>query len=146
VADDLLLVDDAAAASLANYLLGIYDQPELRINSISVQLADLPTLTQESILSLELNDVIQVLFTPNNIGSPIDRYGQVVGIEHEIAADSHLVKLFMKSVQDLPLILDDPVYGRLGGSLPLYDDASTLYDAPEVLYDGTEDFGYVLGF
>ena len=146
VADDLLLVDDAAAASLANYLLGIYDQPELRINSITVQLADLPTSTQESILSLELNDVIQVLFTPNNIGAAIDRYGQVVGIEHEIGVDSHFVKLFLKSVQDLPLILDDPVYGRLGGSLPLYDDSATLYDAPEVLYDGKEEFGYVLGF
>jgi hypothetical protein len=146
VADDLLLTDDAAAASLANYLLGIYDQPELRINSISVQLADLPTLTQEAILSLELNDVIQVLFTPNNIGAAIDRYGQVVGIEHEISPDSHFVKLFLKSVQDLPMILDDPVYGRLGGSLPLYDDDVTLYDAPEVLYDGSQDFGYVLGF
>lgn len=146
VGENYLLADDAAAASLANYLLGIYDQPELRINSITVQLADLPDLTQESILQLELNDVIQVLFTPNNIGAAIDRYGQIVGIEHEIGIDSHFVKLFLKSVQDLPLILDDPVYGRLGGSLPLYDDSATLYDAPEVLYDGQEEFGYVLGF
>ena len=146
VADDLLLTDDAEALNLADYLLGIYDQPELRINSITLQLADLSSATQESILSLDLNDVIQVVFTPNNLGSAIDRYGQIVGIEHDILIDSHIIKLFLRSVQDLPLILDDPVYGRLGGSLPLYDDASTLYDAPEVLYDGQEDYGYVLGF
>ena len=146
VADDLLLTDDAEALNLADYLLGIYDQPELRINSITLQLADLSSATQESILSLDLNDVIQVVFTPNNLGSAIDRYGQIVGIEHDILIDSHIIKLFLRSVQDLPLILDDPVYGRLGGSLPLYDDASTLYDSPEVLYDGQEDYGYVLGF
>ncbi len=146
VADDLLLTNDAEALNLADYLLGIYDQPELRINSVSVQLADLASATQASILELELNDVIQVVFTPNNLGSAIDRYGQIVGMEHDIGVDSHFIKLFLRSVQDLPLILDDPVYGRLGGSLPLYDDSSTLYDSPEDLYDGQEDYGYVLGF
>jgi hypothetical protein len=146
VADDLLLTTDAEALNLANYLLGIYDQPELRINSLSVELANLSDAIHQSILQLDLNDIIQIKFTPNNVGSTIDRYAQIVGISHDISVASHSIQLFLKSVQDLPLILDDPVYGRLGGSLPLYDDSSTLYDSPEILYDGQEDYGYVLGF
>ena len=146
VADDLLLTTDAEALNLANYLLGIYDQPELRIDSLSVELTNLSNAIQQSILQLDLNDIIQIKFTPNNVGSSIDRYAQIVGISHDIRVDSHSIRLFLKSVQDLPLILDDPVYGRLGGSLPLYDDSVTLYDSPEVLYDGQEDYGYVLGF
>jgi hypothetical protein len=146
VADDLLLTTDAEALNLANYLLGIYDQPELRVDSLSVELANLSNAIQQSILQLDLNDIIEIKFTPNNVGSSIDRYAQIVGISHDIRIDSHSIQLFLRSVQDLPLILDDPVYGRLGGSLPLYDDSVTLYDSPEVLYDGQEDYGYVLGF
>jgi hypothetical protein len=146
VADDTLLADDDAALELARYYLGIYQRPELRINSVSVQLEALSDTQQNALLSLEINDVIQVLFTPNNIGSQIDRFGIIIGIDHDIAIDSHRIKFSLQTAENLPLILDHPIYGRLGGALPVYDDSATLYDQPEVLYDGTELDGYVLGF
>jgi hypothetical protein len=146
VADDTLLDSDEAALELARYYLGIYQRPELRINSVTVQLEALTDAQQNALLSLEINDVIQVLFTPNNIGSQIDRFGIIIGIDHDIAIDSHRIKFSLQTAENLPLILDHPIYGRLGGSLPLYDDSATLYDQPEVLYDGTELDGYVLGF
>jgi hypothetical protein len=146
VIEKALLQDDAAALDLAKYYLGIYQNPELRVNSVTVQLEALTTEQQNKILNLEINDVIQVLFTPNNIGNPIDRFGIIIGLEHDIRIDSHAIKILLQTAENLPLILDHPIYGRLGGTLPVYDDAATLYDSPDTLYDGTEFEGYILAF
>jgi hypothetical protein len=144
--DGLLLTSDADSLLLANYLLGRYDQPELRFSSLRVNLHDKNTSDQAELLAVEIQDVIKIVFTPNGIGDAIDRYGLVTGIKHSIGIDTHTVTFDFGSVQDFPLILDDPIYGRLGGALPLYDDIGTSYDDDLVRYDGTEEFGYILAF
>jgi hypothetical protein len=111
-----------------------------------VNLHDKETADQAELLAVEIQDVIKIIFTPNGIGDAIDRYGLVTGIKHSIGIDTHTVTFDFGSVQDFPLILDDPIYGRLGGSLPLYDDIGTSYDDDLVRYDGTEEFGYILAF
>lgn len=144
--DGLLLTSDADALTLADYLLGTYDQPELRFSSLRVNLHDKDTSDQAKLLAVEIQDVIKIVFTPNGVGDAIERYGLVTGIKSNIGIDTHTLTFDFGSVQDFPLILDDPIYGRLGGSLPLYDDATTSYDDPLVRYDGTEEFGYILAF
>jgi hypothetical protein len=144
--DGLLLTTDADSLLLANYLLGRYDQPELRFSSLRVNLHDKNTSDQAELLAVEIQDVLKIIFTPNGIGDAIDRYGLVTGIKHSIGIDTHTVTFDFGSVQDFPLILDDPIYGRLGGSLPLYDDIGTSYDDDLVRYDGSEEFGYILAF
>lgn len=144
--DGLLLTTDEDSLLLANYLLGRYDQPELRFSSLQVNLHDKSTSDQAELLAVEIQDVIKIVFTPNGIGDAIERYGLVTGIKHSIGIDTHTVTFDFGSVQDFPLILDDPIYGRLGGALPLYDDIGTSYDDNLVRYDGTEEFGYILAF
>jgi hypothetical protein len=144
--DGLLLTTDDDSLLLANYLLGRYDQPELRFSSLRVNLHDKNTADQAELLAVEIQDVIKIIFTPNGIGEAIDRYGLVTGIKHSIGIDTHTVTFDFGSVQDFPLILDDPIYGRLGGSLPLYDAITASYDDDLVRYDGTEEFGYILAF
>ena len=144
--DGLLLTSDADALVLADYLLGRYDQPELRFSSLRVNLHDKNTADQAELLAVEIQDVIKIVFTPNGIGDAIERYGLVTGIKHSIGIDTHTVTFDFGSVQDFPLILDDPIFGRLGGSLPLYDDIGTSYDDDLVRYDGQEEFGYILAF
>ena len=144
--DGLLLTNDDDSLLLANYLLGRYDQPELRFSSLRVNLHDKNTSDQSELLAVEIQDVLKIIFTPNGIGDAIDRYGLVTGIKHTIGIDTHTVTFDFGSVQDFPLILDDPIYGRLGGALPLYDDIGTSYDDDLVRYDGTEEFGYILAF
>jgi hypothetical protein len=144
--DGLLLTTDADSLLLANYLLGRYDQPELRFSSLRVNLHDKNTSDQAELLAVEIQDVLKIIFTPNGIGDAIDRYGLVTGIKHSIGIDTHTVTFDFGSVQDFPLILDDPIYGRLGGALPLYDDIGTSYDDDLVRYDGSEEFGYILAF
>lgn len=144
--DGILLTDDTKALELANYLVGRFDQPELRIESVTATLEDKNSVEVEALVSAEINDVIRVKFTPNKIGDAIDQYGIITGIEHNVTVDRHTVTIKLGSVQDFPLILDNPIYGRLGGSLPVYDDSGTSYDDPLVRYDGSEQFGYILAF
>jgi hypothetical protein len=144
--DGLLLNSDADALTFADYLVGRNDNPELRFANVSVQLEGKDIEQVSKILAAEINDVYKVVFTPNNLGDPIEQYGIVTGINHSIGIDRHTVSFEFGSVQDFVLILDDPIYGRLGGSLPVYDSATTSYDEPLVRYDGTDDFGYILAF
>jgi hypothetical protein len=144
--DGLLLTSDADSLILADYLLGRYDQPELRFSSLNVTLHDKNTADQAELLAVEIQDVIKIVFTPNGIPPAIERYGLVTGIKHTIGIDTHTVTFDFGSVQDFPIVLDDPIYGRLGGSLPLYDAITASYDDDLVRYDGQEEFGYILAF
>jgi hypothetical protein len=144
--DGLLLTSDAIALELAEYLVGLYDEPELRINEITVNLHDKTSQEVDDLLIIEIADVINVIFTPNQVGAPIDQFAIVTGIKNNIGIDRHQLTFNLGSVSAFPLILDNPIYGRLGGSLPIYDSATTAYDAALINYDGSEQFGYVLAF
>jgi hypothetical protein len=136
--DNLLLVDDQEAAELANYLLGIYDEPDLRISSVEVNLHDKTPQQQGALLNIELQDVYRVVFTPNGIGDPFEQYGVVQGIRESIGIDFHKITYDFGSARKYGFILDHPVFGVLGGGLPLYDAVNATYDAPTVRYDGVE--------
>jgi hypothetical protein len=144
--DGLLTDDDADVRTLASYLVNTYSKPELRFSNLTVTMHDKSLSDQLKILGVEINDVLRIVFTPNGIGDAIDDYGLVTGIQHDIGIDAHYVTFEFGYAQDLPIILDHPIYGRLGGSFPVYDDAATTYDDPAVKYDGTVEFGYVLAF
>jgi hypothetical protein len=144
--DGVLLTTDTEALSLAEYLVGLYDEPELRINSITVNLHDKTPAEVNDLLNIEIADVVKVIFTPNQIGAAIDQFAIVTGIKNNIGIDRHELTFDLGSVSSFPLILDNPIYGRLGGSLPVYDSSTTAYDAALINYDGSEQFGYVLAY
>jgi hypothetical protein len=141
--DGLLLVDDEEALTLAEYLLGVYDQPELRITSVEVNLHDKTPEQQGKLLQIELQDVYKVVFTPNGIGDPFEQYADVTGIKHSIGIAQHKITFDFGSIRKFPFILDHPVYGVLGGGLPLYDALNAIYDDPQVRYNGAENSGNV---
>jgi hypothetical protein len=143
--DELLLVNDQEALDLANYLLGVYDEPDLRISSVEVNLHDKTPEQQGKLLNIELQDVYKVVFTPNGIGDPFEQYGIVQGIRETIGIDFHKITYDFGSLRKFPFILDHPVYGVLGGGLPLYDAVNATYDSPLVRYDGTEESKNVTG-
>jgi hypothetical protein len=144
--DGLLLTSDTEASYLAAYLVGLYDEPELRINEVTVLLHDKTPTQVTNILNLEIASVVQVKFTPNRTGSQIDQYGIIIGIKHNVGIDTHSVTFGLATTLSSPLILDDAIYGRLGGSLEAYDTSTITYDSSLVKYDGTEGYGYVLGY
>ena len=110
----LLLEDDTQSADMATYLLGVYADPELRISSLTVQLAALTAPQQQQVLALDLISLVSVTFTPNSIGSAITRTCIVEGISHTISPSSHLVTLALGDTdRRATLRLNDAVFGKL---------------------------------
>jgi hypothetical protein len=110
---DTLLSNNTGAEGLADYWVARYGQPDYRFDSIDVNLGGLPGADAEIVLQLELGDVIQMKFTPNGIGDPIDRYLQVTSIAHSVGIDRHDVTLGVSSLQFSFLVLDDDGFGIL---------------------------------
>lgn len=117
--DGLLMETDADALQVAEFLISKFDLPELRFSSVSISLHDKDLETQNKILGLEINDVIQIVFTPNNIPPAIDEFGLITGISHTIGIDQHLVTFDFGSAQGFPFRLDNEIYGVLDGIYPL---------------------------
>jgi hypothetical protein len=87
-----LLVDtEEAADALAAFLVRKYADPELRVDTLSVELAGLPAGEQFAVLDLELADVVRVEYQPNGVGVPIVRDVQIIGVRHDVRPGSHIV-------------------------------------------------------
>jgi len=111
--DGLLFNSDADALALADSLLGTYSEPEYRFDSITVQMSELSTAQQNSLLALELTDQVLIKFTPNNIGSQIVKYGQITGIDHRVGIFVHEVTFRFRTLEYAEFVLDDVVFGLL---------------------------------
>ena len=111
----LLLNSDTQSLDMANYLLGIYDSPELRVAELVVELATLTGTQQASVLGLDIASVISVTWTPNGVAPSMTRACIVEGIAHEITPDSHTVTLSLGDADRRSFLqLDDAVFGSLG--------------------------------
>ena len=111
--DGLLFNSDVDALALADSLLGTYSEPEYRFDSITVQMSELSTLQQNSLLALELTDQVVIKFTPNRIGSQIVKYGQITGIEHRVGIFVHELTFRFRTLEYAEFVLDDAVFGLL---------------------------------
>jgi hypothetical protein len=78
-----------------------------------VNLHDLESTDQETVLGLELGSVCKVEFTPNGIGDPIERFISVIKIDHRVTVDRHFVQFGFQEIKFLALVLDDAVFGKL---------------------------------
>lgn len=110
---DTLLSGTTGAESLADYWVARYGQPDYRFEAIDINVSGLPGTYAETVLQLELGDVIQMKFTPNGIGSAIDRYLQVTSIDHNVNIDQHITRIGVSSLQFSFLVLDDDGFGIL---------------------------------
>ena len=110
---DLLGATDEQSVDLAVKYVDLYSQPEYRIEQLEVGLHDLDSVDQETVLGLELGSVCKVVFTPNNIGDPIEKFIQVIRMSHNVRPDSHFVMFGFQEIKYLALVLDDTVFGKL---------------------------------
>jgi len=117
--DDLLLSSTQQAEDMATFLVSKYDDPEYRIESVTIDLKNIPSEDVDKVLELDLNDVCEIKFTPNNIPPAIERYTEVIRIEHRVTATSHEVTLGFAALDLNFWRLSDLVFGRLseGNSL-----------------------------
>jgi hypothetical protein len=111
--DNLLNDNDTDVLNQANFLLSKYANPQYRFDAITIELAELTSPQALLVLSKELTDTIFVKFTPNNIGAPIEKYAEIIGIKHKIGNFTHKVTFNLDTLDFAPLVLDDAIFGAL---------------------------------
>ena len=110
---DTLVSTTAQLDNLAQFLVQKYGDPEYRFESISINLDTVGATYKADCLGLEIGDVISITFTPNNIGDPIQQYGQIIRIGHEVETSRHDMFISVASLDWSFLVLDDAVFGKL---------------------------------
>lgn len=142
--DNLLQANVEDITSLAVGLLNRYNEPEYRFERIGVDITELAGTTQTKLLNIDLTDAANIKFQPNNVGDVINKYAQIIGIKHNIDSKRHRMEFNFRTLDYAPFVLDDPVFGVLGGTLnqylgaseETYEDNTTSYDAT-IPYTGT---------
>ena len=98
---NLLNSTDLGAFEVAKDYLTYYYQPELRVQSITVDLSNLTIAEKLQVLGLEIDSFISVSFTPNGVGDPKITSGLVTGISHRISITTHEVELRLRNERNL---------------------------------------------
>lgn len=113
---DSLLSSDAQADDLSDWLVNLYGVPQYRINQVGFVLNFLPSTDVTALINLELGDVIQVKFTPNGIGDPINRFAAIDSIEHNILPERHQMTIGLSQTIG-GFILDSTTFGVLDSNI-----------------------------
>ena len=108
-----LCASEAAVQTIADYLAAKYGEPDLRFETLTVNLDSISEAHRAEVLAMELGDVAEIQFTPNGQGTALDRYAQVISISHSISPARHDVTFSFDSLEFAALVLDDPVFGTL---------------------------------
>ncbi len=109
----VLNASQAVLDDIAEYIVQLYADPKLRFSSITVNLDSLNASDRADVLGLEISDVVSVSFTPNQVGSAIERFGQVIRISHSESPGRHDVTFGLNSLEFAPFVLDDAQFGKL---------------------------------
>lgn len=102
--------------NLADYLVQKYARPEYRFAGISMNLDTMTETDLDSVLALELGDIVLIKFTPNNIGDPITQYGQIISLDNNIEGTRHDITIGVTSLDWTFLVLDDALFGTIGNN------------------------------
>lgn len=110
---DMQMNNDADLVDVSLGYASLYSEPEYRIEAMQISLHKKDAAVQEQLLALELGDVCKITFTPNNIGDPIVRYGEIIRLNHSVDPQMYMLELGFQDTRYAPLVLDDAVFGKL---------------------------------
>lgn len=117
----LLIDDDADCKALADYIVRKYADPELRFDTLTVELAGLEEADQAKVLGLELTNIVRVEYQPNGIGDRIIRDVQIIGISHDARPASHRVAFTFASTDTAAFVF--------GGGTAVADYPFSIFDS-----------------
>jgi hypothetical protein len=109
----ILLSSDEQILDLSVVYAQRYSTPEYRFESVEIGLHKLNESQQASILGLDMGSICKVIFTPNNIGDPIEQFLQVIRIKHSVLPQTHFIEIGFQALDYAALVLDDPEFGKL---------------------------------
>jgi len=111
-----LLSSQSQVEDYADFLVGRYAEPEYRFARLAVDMDNLTPAQKAQMFGLDMGSVIQINFTPNGLGDPIQRYGLVIFLGHSVSPDEHIMNVGVGSLQTSLFVLDDAEFGKLSGA------------------------------
>ena len=113
----LLIDNDTNSLALANYLLAKYQNPELRFDTITFELAALTLAQQNQLLGIEITNNVTVQFQPNQTGPRISQTCQVIGISHSARPETHTITFQLAATDGrVAFVLNSTLFGVLDSS------------------------------
>jgi hypothetical protein len=109
----LLINANQDVDDLSDFYANKYSQPEYRFESVDILLDELTDQQQQSLLGLEIGDVVEIKFTPNGIAPAISKYAEIIRIDNSIDLDNHIMSLGFSTLDFALLVLDDAQFGKL---------------------------------
>jgi len=95
---DSLSISPARSTAFTNEVIGQFGIPDYVLTDLDVQLEALTSAYQNRVLALELFDIVRVIYRPYGGGSNIDRTYQIIGIQHNVGLESHVVSFGLASL------------------------------------------------
>jgi len=112
-ATNLLVQDPADLENLATFLLGTYQEPLYRFESVSVILDKLDEVGTAAVLDLEIGDIVQVRFLPNGIPPAIELPARIIGVTHSWEPNLKRVSFTLETLNFGIFVLDSSLFGEL---------------------------------
>ena len=110
---DTFLNSQEQLDNMANFIVSKFADPEYRFDSVSLNLDTLSTSNKNTVLGLELGDVVLIKFTPNGVGNQIAQYGEIIKLDHNIEQIRHDITIGISATDWTFLVLDDAVFGTI---------------------------------
>ncbi len=111
--DNLLINNDEDLEAYGRYLASKFAEPEYRFKSLQIVLDQRTPSQQADLLGLELGDVVQIKFTPNNISPAIEKYAEIISLNNNVDSTNHVMTIGFSTLDFALLVLDDAVFGKL---------------------------------
>ena len=84
---------DAYSAAFSSFLLDEYSELKPVVSGLVVVLNKLSVSDRASVAGLEINDLADFAFTPNNVGDPVSQTSVVEGIRYDVDTNSRQVTM-----------------------------------------------------
>lgn len=120
-ATGLLIQEQTQLDFLADFLLASFKEPQYRFDSISVVMDILTPAQQDTLLDLEIGDIVQVRFMPSGIAPAVEQYCRVIGVAHDWSDAQKLTTFGLETLDFAIFILDNAVLGELDNDRLAYE-------------------------
>lgn len=107
------LADSTQAQDLADWLIGRYATPRVRVEQVAVIVETLTAAQLAALLAVDLTDVVRLTWTPTGAGDQFDAWLQIESIQHDITAQTHRITFGFSDVDVAAFVLDSDQFGVL---------------------------------
>jgi hypothetical protein len=95
---DSLSISPGRSNQFASEVFGQFGVPDYVLTDVDIQLETLSSAYQNRVLNLELFDIVRVIYRPYGGGSNIDRTYQIIGIQHNVSVESHVISFGLATI------------------------------------------------